>query len=224
MELEFHQLEQRYETLRVRNPQRERSLFISLEANGQQQPILVVRHDEAPDRYVVIDGYKRLRALSRLKQDTVQATLLDLSEAEALVLERSLRNAAGDSALEQGWLLAQLRRSEGWSQEELARRFDRSPTWVSRRLAMVQELPASVQDRIRRGQIPAQAAMKSLIPMARVDCQACERLGEAIAEQQLRSREIRRIAMTLQISCTLVKRVIFTRTPDPCRTPRRATR
>jgi len=134
MELEFHQLERRYEALRVLSPQRERRLLVSLEAHGQQQPIIVVRHSEAPDRYVVIDGYKRLRALKRLKQDTVEATLWDLSEAEALVLERSLRNAPGESALEQGWLLAELSRSAGWSQEELARRFDRSPSWVSRRL------------------------------------------------------------------------------------------
>lgn len=95
MELEFHQLDLRYEALRVRRPSRERRLVVSLEIHGQQQPIIVVRHGESGDRYVVIDGYKRLRALRRLKQDTVLATLWDLSEAEALVLEHSLRTASG---------------------------------------------------------------------------------------------------------------------------------
>ena len=41
---------------------------------------------------------------------------------------------------------------------ELARRFDRSPSWVSRRLAMVQTLPESVQEHIRQGRIPVRAA------------------------------------------------------------------
>jgi len=57
MELEFHQLERRYEALRVLSPPRERRLLASLEERGQQQPIIVVRHGEAPDRYVVVDGY-----------------------------------------------------------------------------------------------------------------------------------------------------------------------
>ena len=37
MELEFHQLERRYEALRVLHPQQERRLLASLEHHGQQQ-------------------------------------------------------------------------------------------------------------------------------------------------------------------------------------------
>ena len=42
MDLEFHQLDLRFEHLRVRRPDRERRLLASLAASGQQVPIVVV--------------------------------------------------------------------------------------------------------------------------------------------------------------------------------------
>ena len=70
VELEFHQLELRYERLRLVRPARERRLLASLAESGQQAPIVVVS-DATADRFVVIDGYKRIRCLRRLTQDTV---------------------------------------------------------------------------------------------------------------------------------------------------------
>jgi hypothetical protein len=52
---------------------------------------------------VLVDGYKRVRALRRLGQDLVASTCWDLSEAEALVLDRLMRTGDGATALEQGW-------------------------------------------------------------------------------------------------------------------------
>src|ERR1022692_2048542 len=42
MQLEFHQLDRRWEHLRVRSPQRQRQLLASLAESGQQTPIVVV--------------------------------------------------------------------------------------------------------------------------------------------------------------------------------------
>ena len=110
MELEFHQLEMRYEHLRVRRPEREHKLPASLSATGQQVPIVVVPLKTSPDRFLVIDGHKRIRVLRRLGHDTVQATAWQMTEAKALVLDRSLRASEAESALEQGWVLAELHR------------------------------------------------------------------------------------------------------------------
>ena len=61
---------------------------------------------------------------------------------------------------------------------------------MSRRLALVADLPLAVQEEIRRGQIGAQAAMRYLVPLARVDREACERLAAGIAGKELSDREI----------------------------------
>jgi ParB family transcriptional regulator, chromosome partitioning protein len=122
VQLELHQLTLRHERLRKRSPRDERVLLVSLSEIDQQLPVLVI---EAAPSFILIDGYKRVRALKRLARDTVRATSWQMAEAEALLLERSLRRGTED-ALDQAWLLAELQERYQWSLEELARRFERA--------------------------------------------------------------------------------------------------
>src|SRR5208337_2564733 len=189
MQLEFHQLDRRGEHLRVRHPARQRQLLASLAEAGQQTPIVVVASEGQADRYLVIDGYKRLAALQQLGRDTVEAVVWPLSEAEALVLDRSLRFSEHETALEQGWLLAELEQRYGYGQEELARRFDRSTSWVSRRLALVDLLPEALQQQVREGKLSAPVAMKFLVPVARVSLDDGERMAAAFVQQHCNTRQ-----------------------------------
>lgn len=187
MELEFQSIDFRYEHLRRRNPPLERQLLASLADHGQKVPVVVLV--QPPDHYVLLDGYKRVRALRRLGRDTVQATLWDLGEAEALLLERMMRTAVAESPLEQGWILRELRDRFRMPPEELARRFDRSPSWVSRRLALIQDLPEEVQEHVRRGQIAAHTAMRVLVPLARANKRDCRRFCQALLRGRFTTRE-----------------------------------
>ena len=54
--------------MRARDPLRQRHLLASLAEGGQQTPIIVVQTN---DRYLVIDGHKRIAALQQLGRDTV---------------------------------------------------------------------------------------------------------------------------------------------------------
>lgn len=186
--VEFHQLDRRLEHLRVRHPARHRRLLASLAETGQQVPIIVIA--EADGRYLVIDGYQRIAALQQLGRDTVNAVAWDMSEAEALVLARSLRiNGEPETALEQGWLLAQMEKELGYSIEALARRFDRSPTWIARRPALVETLPEAVQQQVREGKIAPQIAMRYLAPVARVSVEQCLRMAQVFAQQHWTTRQ-----------------------------------
>ena len=189
MQLEFHQLERRWEHLRVRQPQRQRRLMGSLAESGQQTPIVVVLCPEPGERYLVIDGHKRIAALEQLGRDTIEATVWTMSAAEALLLERSLRCSPQESALEQGWLLVEMEQSFGYGLEELARRFDRSVSWASRRLALVELLPESIQQQVREGKLGAQVAMKYLVPVARVNLEDCARMASAFVQQHCNTRQ-----------------------------------
>ncbi len=188
MQLEFHQLDRRFEHLRVRDPGRQRLLLASLAESGQQTPIVVVAAANQSERYLVIDGYKRIAALQQLGRDTVEAVVWPMSEAEALVLERSLRWSKHETALEEGWLLGELEQRFGYGLEELARRFDRSTSWVSRRLALVELLPEVIQQQVREGKIGAQLAMKYLVPVARISLDDCERMAAAFANHHWNTR------------------------------------
>jgi ParB/RepB/Spo0J family partition protein len=189
MQLEFHQLDRRWEHLRVRHPARQRRLLASLAESGQQTPIVVVAAEDQADRYVVIDGYKRIAALEQLDRDTVEAVVWPMSEAAAVLLDRSLRLSEHETALEVGWLLQELEQRFGYSLEELAQRFDRSVTWVSRRLALVELLPEAIQQQVREGKITAPVAMKFLVPVARQSLEDCQRMAAIFAEHHCDSRE-----------------------------------
>ena len=189
MQLEFHQLDRRWEHLRVRQPHRQRHLMASLAESGQQTPIIVVLCAEDRDRYLVIDGHKRIAALQQLGRDTVEATVWAMSEAEALLLDRSLRFSSPESALEQGWLLREMQQRFGYGLEELARRFDRSTSWVSRRLALVELLPEAIQQQVQEGTIAAQVAMKYLAPVARVNGEDCVRMAAVFVERRCDTRQ-----------------------------------
>ena len=209
MQLEFHQLDQCWEHLRVRPAAQQRQLLASLAEAGQQTPIVVVSVPEEDGRYVVIDGHKRIAALRQLGRDTVDATVWRMSAVEALLLDRSMRFSRQESALEQGWLLAEMEQRFSYSLEELARRFDRSMSWVARRLALVELLPATIQQQVQAGKIAAQLAMKHLVPMARVNAEDCERMAAIWVKHHCDTRQAAQLYKAWREGSRLVRERIL---------------
>src|SRR2546426_2338261 len=207
MELEFQQLDLRYERLRSRQPARERRLLASLADTGQQMPIVVVIGSAA---YVVVDGHKRVRCLRQLHHDTIAAVMWEMSEAEALIFRQLLHTDATTSALEQGWLLRTLHEDHGLALDALARRFDRSVSWVSRRLSLVQTLPDAIQQQVHAGQLVAHAAMKYFVPLARANAADGVRLVEAIAPHRLTTRQIGRLYEAYVAGAAATRELVLT--------------
>ena len=196
MEIEFHQLEKKYAGLRIADAPRIARLLASLCAHGQQQPVLVVRgtSQEAPiERYVLIDGYARVAALGELQRDSVEATVLDLAEADALLLAFRLERNRARSAIEEAWLLRELIEGHAMAQRTLGPVLGRSPSWVSRRLALIAVLPATAEEAVRAGRLPAQAAMKYLVPLARANGMQCAQLITQLGRQRVSVRQLGRL-------------------------------
>jgi len=183
----LEQLELRYAGLRLGTTGRQARLTASLMEHGQQTPVLIVSEAE---RYVLIDGYARVEALRSMGRDLVNATLLELPEAEALVLSYRLERGRRRSALEEAWLIAELVERHGKSQRELALQLGRSPSWISRHLALARHVPEEVEDAVRRGTVCAHAAMKHLVPLARANTDACRQLLSAIDGEHLSERQL----------------------------------
>ncbi|HUQ23950.1 MAG TPA: KorB domain-containing protein [Gaiellaceae bacterium] len=192
MRLELHQLDQKYASLRAREPAREQRLLVSLGEHGQQTPVWVTATEEA-GRWVLIDGYARVRALRALARDWADARVMEVPEAEALLRSFGLDNTRPRSALEEGWMLRSLRDEHGLKQQELATRLDRSESWVSRRLDLVRVLPASVQEAVQKGRFSAKAAERVLVPLARAKPAQCEKLVKGLMPQGASARELLRI-------------------------------
>lgn len=188
MDLELHQLDRRYEALRTTSRERDSRVLASLARDGQQLPVVVIAGGDA-GRYILVDGYKRVRGLRTLGHDQVRATCWDLPEQDALLLGRLMRAAEGESVLEQAWLVRELQERFGLSLEDLARRFGRSPSWVSRRLGLVASLPDAIQQLVRNGKLAPHAAMKHFVPLARANRAGAVALARALAPLCLSTRQ-----------------------------------
>jgi len=184
--MEIGHLVLRYAALRVMDPGRVSRLAASLARDGQRSPVLVVAGG------VLVDGYHRVAALEEIGRDLVNAVELAVTEAEALVLAWRLETGRRKTALEEGWLLAELAEAHGRSAADLATEMRRSRSWVSERLGLVRALPDAVQEAVRQAKVPANGAMKSLVPMARADRTACERMVGAL-EGSVTVRQLERL-------------------------------
>jgi ParB family transcriptional regulator, chromosome partitioning protein len=185
VEVDLHQLELRHDDLRIRGGDRRRRLIASVAELGQQVPVIVIREDA---RLVLIDGYLRVEALRRLGRDRATATAWPLTEPEALLQHRHLATSK-HTAIEDAWLLARLR-TYGLSLDQLAARLCRSKSWVSRRLALLDELATAAQAAVRDGTVPPHAAMKYLVPLARANRRQCEQLIGGLGETCVSEREV----------------------------------
>ena len=90
-------------------------------------------------------------------------------------------------------LLQRVQQETGLGLEALAQRFGRNPSWVSRRLGLVEALPEAVQEQVRCGAIPSRAALRCLVPLARANPAQCCELVAGIAGAELSVRAIERL-------------------------------
>lgn len=191
--LELHQLELRYEHLRIIEPRRLARLMATLAHQPLHNPVLVVSQETDPQRFVLIDGYRRVLALKKLGQDTVEAIVLPMTEAQALIFRQRQQTDRPSSALEEAWLLVELEQTFGLSQAELATEFSRSVSWISRRLALLRALPKGAQAVVRRGVVSAQGAMKYLVPLSRAKTAHCETLCQGLGPEHVSVRQLEQL-------------------------------
>jgi hypothetical protein len=64
---------------------------------------------------------------------------------------------------------------------------------VSRRLALLRDLPEEVEEALRQGRLSPQAAMKHLVPLARANAEHCRRLLSALGQERVSVRELGRL-------------------------------
>lgn len=192
VELEICQLDLKHAALRIADPQSVARLALALEAHGQGAPVVVVE-PQSGSRPVVIDGFVRIGALRRLRVDTVWALMLPLGEQEALTWCYRQQQGRRPTALEEGWLVAQLHLVLEQSLALVAAGLERSTSWASRRLGLVRELPEFIQEQVRRGAVSPYAAMRTLLPLARTNAEAATRLARVSRDERLTTRELERL-------------------------------
>jgi ParB-like chromosome segregation protein Spo0J len=158
----------------------------SIDADGQRVPLVVVGEGE---RFVLIDGYQRWAALTRLGRDTAQVEVWDGPLSAALVQVLARHQGRAFEPIEQAWLLAAAL-AEGLSQRALATALGKDPSWVSRRLALLTQLSEPLQEAVRQGVLSTWAASRVFVPLARANAADAQALLAAVATAPLSTREL----------------------------------
>jgi ParB family chromosome partitioning protein len=104
----------------------------------------------------------------------------------------------------------------------LARRFDRSVSWVSRRLALAELLPEAIQQQVRQGKIAAQVTMRFLVPVARQSREDCLRRAAAFAEHHCETREAGQLYAAWRRGSAAIRKCILDDPPRFFKTLRQA--
>jgi ParB family chromosome partitioning protein len=131
----------------------------SIKARGVLQPILV-RWDDAGGRWIILTGERRYRAATMAGLAAVpcvefKGSLDTTDRLEVQLVENALREDL--KPIEQANAYRALLDRRGWSYRDLAGNLHIAVSSVARALALL-ELPATVQEQVERGELPATTA------------------------------------------------------------------
>jgi ParB family transcriptional regulator, chromosome partitioning protein len=189
-QIDLHRLELRFAATRIANVSAVRQLTESIRESGQLVPCIAAGAPE-DGQLVLIDGYRRVSALTRVGIDTalVQCWPCPVGQAIAQVLVQS-RSRTFDP-IEEALLLRELIDTHGLSQREAASQCVRDVSWVQRRLMLLDALPEELVQAVRSAQVSCWAAARILAPLARANSAHAVQLLHSLAGSPLSTRELR---------------------------------
>ena len=148
----------------VPNPQQPRKRFPeksiqelaqSIKAQGVLQPLVVRKHPISDNRYELVAGERRWRALKQLEVAKVPVILRKVDDDEMLevaLLENIQRENL--SVIEEAQSYQDLLQSHGYTQEELARRIGKDRSTIANQMRLLQ-LPSPLKNDLENGRITA---------------------------------------------------------------------
>ena len=156
------------------DPDEIKSLAESIATHGILQPVVVRRFE---DRYQLVAGERRLRAARESGKTEVPVHIVQVDDrqlAEVAIVENLQRKDL--NPLEKAASFQRYLEQYGGTQEELARRLSIDRSTVANLIRLL-ELPAAVQDALRKGQL-TQGHARALLPLGdeREQIEFCERV------------------------------------------------
>ena len=195
VEIEMSAISRKYESYRLKNDYRERQLLSSIAEQGITEPLTCASIRES--EYVLLDGYKRLRCLSKLHIFLVPINSIGTDEQDAIIQLIRLSNTKSLQTLEQASFVDELHNNFGLSVSAIAERLGCSPAWVSLRLGLMAGMSDTVKQNIFTGRFPIRSYMYSLKGFTRVNNRGVDqvdRFVSSVSGKKLSTRDIDTLA------------------------------
>ena len=187
-DIEIIHLDLVYAHTRIQRSRQVVDLADSLLRHGQLLPIVVVAGKS--HKFILIDGYQRVEAARRAGWDTLQGHIWPGSASDAVCQLLASDGARQFDIFEQAALLRELKRCHRLNQNQIAAAMGRHPSWVARRLALIEQLPEVAIEAVRASRISSWSASRVLVPLARANASHAKALVEAIGNAPPTSRQL----------------------------------
>jgi ParB/RepB/Spo0J family partition protein len=198
----------------MRNSTVEDRLFLSIEQQGIHTPLSGIESSE--QGFILLDGFKRYRAAQKLKIDQLPIDSIgDDFVPGFLTLLRQV-NHSRLSALEEASFLRDLHTGYHLSFSEIARRVNRSVSWVSMRINLITTMRDDVKEKILQGKFPLRSYMYTLAPFTRVKNNAGEirKFIDVTSGKNYSTRDIATLSKAFFSDDTKVKEQILSGNTD----------
>lgn len=158
----------------------------SIRREEQLKPILVRLHPSQPDKYQVVDGEHRTRALKKLGETVARAEVRKLSDEEAFFLAMRINQMHGKRLedIEEGAHIKLMIDSFGYTQQKIAELFKRSQQWVSSRLKIAEDSSQELLEAFTNRLVKASTARE----IAELPKQEQPQIVKKVAEKKLPRR------------------------------------
>ena len=192
-EIALAQIDQRYATLRLVEPEELSRIRGSIERMGILSPVLVATAIE-DTRLVLVDGFKRARIATDRGDATIWVRRLAV-DATAAKVAMIAANAGhrGLCDVEEAWIVRSLCREHKLTQAEVGKALRRDKSWVCRRLMLAERLEEVLQDDLRLGLLSSTVARE----LARLPRGNQVAMASSIRAHGLTSRHAHRIVTEL---------------------------
>ncbi|MGI4943260.1 MAG: ParB/RepB/Spo0J family partition protein [Janthinobacterium lividum] len=171
-----------------------RQLAATMDERGQLQPILLRRHPEERNRWMIVAGERRWRAAAILGWKTMLAIEHDGDPEVASLLENLQR--VDLTVVEEARGVRRLMESKGWTQSQAAEAVGRSKGEMSAVLRVL-HLPQELLDQVLTSEPPV--PRNTLIELARIkEPEEQRRLVAAMRDGGMTIRELRQAKATAE--------------------------
>jgi len=189
-ETDIHCLIPRFSAIRLQTKPMVEAMMRSIESSGQITPVGVIQ--KAEHRYILMDGYLRLKALKRLGQDRAKISIWDCDEATGLLRVLSSAQAHTWAAVEEARTIRMLIDQYGRTQSDIARQVGRDVSWVNRRLSMINGINDKVLAAVCKGNLSTWSASRVIAPLARATSEHAEKMIKFLSQHSLSTRDLNR--------------------------------
>ena len=188
--LEINRLQFSLEKLRKHPTSAYLKMADSITHYSQLTPVIAIPDSE--QRWILVDGYLRIRALQKLGTDQCNGEIWECDLATALLLRLTRTREKNLEALEEANILDILHHELGLSQNEIARRMACDVSWVNRRLSLLKHLPDVIRESHFKGHLATWVITRVIQPLARANEEHGKQLVKHLDKHPQSTRDIQR--------------------------------